>query len=153
MRILFLAIAFSRQLSDNGASGIDESMGSLVARGGNWLKDGIREVYVLLGEEPGDFTMEPKAIVIVMANAQFKVFSVQAEHNRFRAFLNRFAWSELENGVCFRNGEFRLERKTEEMMQRGWAHAASIPAILGLLRHQYYSQLFFLDKQIEMMSQ
>lgn len=117
------------------------------------MKDGIRDVYLLFGEEQTDFTMEPKGIVIVMSNGQFKVFSIQADHNRFRALLHRFTWTELEEGVDFRNGEYRLERKTAEIVEQGWTRAGSIPEILQFLQRQNYRQLFFLEKQIQIMLQ
>ncbi|MCL6453282.1 MAG: hypothetical protein K6T78_06570 [Alicyclobacillus sp.] len=104
----------------------------------------ITAVYLLFGEEPEDFTMEPKAVVIVFRNGSFRVFSTQADHNRLRALLHQHAWPQLERGVAHRTGHYRLDSHTDEMARRGWTHAGHVPEILEALRATYAKQLFFL---------
>jgi hypothetical protein len=113
------------------------------------MKNRVQNVYVMLGEEEGDFTMEPLAIVILMANGQFRVYSVRAEHNRLRAIIHRNSWTDLEAGVEFKSGHYRLQSRMDEVIGLGWTAAESIPEILVWLRNLYPRHLFFLDQHIE----
>lgn len=116
------------------------------------MKNVIQDVYLLYGEEPGDVTMEAKGVVIVMTGGQFRVFCIQSNHNRFRTMINRHAWTALEQGVRIQESEFRLDKKTSEVQEKGWIQAASIPFILNYLRTQHERNLFFLERQIAALS-
>lgn len=115
---------------------------------GSSLKNRIQNVYIVLGEEEGDFTMEPKAAVIVLTNGQFRVYSVRAEHNRLRTMMNRNSWADLENGVQVRGDHYRLQSHMPDMTEKGWLSVESIPDILVWLRQSYPLHLFFLDQHI-----
>lgn len=112
------------------------------------MKNRVQNVYVMLGEEEGDFTMEPLAAVILMANGQFRVYSVRAEHNRLRAVINKNSWTDLESGVQFKTGHYRLQSRMSDITELGWTTGESIPEILTWLRNLYPRHLFFLDQHI-----
>lgn len=93
--------------------------------------------------------MEPRAVVILMGNGQFRVYSVRAEHNRLRTIMNRNSWADMENGVQVRGNHYRLQSRMNEATEKGWTSVESIPDILIWLRRLYPRHLFFLDQQIE----
>ncbi|WP_054969415.1 hypothetical protein [Alicyclobacillus ferrooxydans] len=113
------------------------------------MKNRVQSVYVLLVEEPGDFTMEPRAVVIVLGNSQFRVYSVRAEHNRLRSVMNRHNWADLEAGIQAAGTHYRLQARTSDIIEKGWTSLEAIPEILSWLRELYPRHLFFLDQQIQ----
>lgn len=109
----------------------------------------LKEVYILSVEPPGDYIFTPSGVVFLMENDMFKIYCVSSSHNLYRGALHKHPWNELEQGVVFRDSAFRLENLTQEMNERGWTHAESIPAILEYLYTTNRKQLFFLAKHVE----
>jgi hypothetical protein len=103
---------------------------------------------VLSVEEPGDYLFEPAGVVILLHNRHYQVYCTSANHNRFKAALNRFAWGDLENGVVYRETSYRLTDVTQEMARRGWLEADNTPDILRHLYEENPRHLFFLAKSV-----
>jgi hypothetical protein len=108
----------------------------------------IRKVYILDVEPPGDFLFTPSAIVTVLENGHFTIYSIKSAHNLYRSAISRHAWDALEAGVTFQGAGFRLEDVTTDLKKQGWTHASSIPDIL---RHFYETKskyFFFLASYV-----
>lgn len=113
------------------------------------MEPDLRRVYLLSTEESGDYIFSLSGVVVVMEHQhQFHVYCPSAQHNLYRAALQRHQWEDLVHGVRFRGVEFRLEDLTREMAQHGWTQSSAIPRILRHLYESNQRQLFFLERHL-----
>lgn len=106
----------------------------------------LDRVFILEVEEAGDFIFVPSGVVFVTERHRIQLYCASSNHNRYRAALVRHQWEELENGVRFRDTEYRLNDITQEMTDMGWRYVSASNLIL---RHLYVTNqrnLFFLER-------
>lgn len=109
----------------------------------------VVDVFVLEVEEVGDYVFEIAGIVFLYSNQKFQLISASgANHNRFRAAINRFTFEQLQEGVTWKNAEFRLKPFEEDVKQEGWENPDGVPVLLQRMYNQNPRQLFFLKKHI-----
>jgi hypothetical protein len=113
------------------------------------MEHNLTRVYLLATEEPGDYVYTLSGVVTVWNNTEFQVYALPSNHNRFRNALLRNTWTDLENGIVFRDVHFRLTDITDEMFHYGWTKVSAIPQILKHLYENNRRHLFFLKRYVE----
>ncbi|QQE76842.1 hypothetical protein [Alicyclobacillus sp. SO9] len=108
----------------------------------------VEDIFVLSVEEPGDYVFEPSGVVVLYSNKKFQLYSTSANHNRFRAALNRFSWTELTKGVVWKDAEYRITPVEDSVKQTDWEDPQQVPAVLQRLYNMNPKYLFFLERHL-----
>jgi hypothetical protein len=107
----------------------------------------IVDFFLLEVEESGDYVFEASGVVFFYSNRKFQVFANSAKHNRFRAVMNRFALTDLQKGLRWKDTEYRLT-PLDSVKQQGWENPEGVPALLKRIYETNPRQLFFLKKHL-----
>jgi len=108
----------------------------------------VQRIFLLEVQEPGDYLLQVSGVVVLYSNQRFDVYSSSANHNRFRAAVHKFPFSELAQGVLWKGAEYRLTETDVQTDLEGTDNAGTVSTLLGQLYAENPRQLFFLKKYL-----
>ncbi|AEJ43547.1 hypothetical protein [Alicyclobacillus acidocaldarius] len=109
----------------------------------------IVRVFEACVEQPGDVMFLPSALMFVLENGQFHIYSEGSMHNFWRSACTRYAWHELESGIVVDGHHVRLMDITAQLEQLVPRNAWTARRIVWAWYNQNPRQRFYLRRHVQ----
>lgn len=109
----------------------------------------IQTIYTISAEDPGDYYLKPEGVLFIDNLGGHTLYSADSRFNFLRSAVHKFPFSELEEGVEFREHTVRLHNVTDEYEARYDLITENMLPILHAIYQSSPRQYFFLEKHFE----